>query len=125
MERFTIVDEDEEARLQIKIGKDDQKVIKLDGELDYYNRNKLIAIIESLFAQGSIMFILDLSGITFIDSSGLSSLVLTKRLVENKGGIMPCLFSQKVKKILTLSGLEKFFLSVDTLEEAKINIAQS
>lgn len=111
--------QDDNERLAINVSSDRGNVIRVDGELDFYNRGKLMLVIDSFFTQGQSSFVLDLSNVSYIDSSGLSSLVLVKRLVENRKGMMPCVFSNSVKKIISLSGLEKFFKSYPNIKEAK------
>lgn len=120
MERFTLPqDADEKERVTVDVSAETAYTIHVKGELDFYNRSKLMTVIESAFSQGHKQFALDLSNVSFMDSSGLSSLVLTKRLIENRGGIMPCIFSEVVKRIINLSGLDKFFAKFDNLNDAQ------
>ena len=51
--------------------RDDVAVVALSGELDASNYQQLIDTARSLKAQGAHHFILDLSGLTYMGSSGL------------------------------------------------------
>lgn len=120
MERFTLPKKIESSeRISVKVTTGLAYTIHVEGELDFYNRSKLMSVIDSAFAKGQKQFVMDLKSVSFMDSSGLSTLVLTKRLIENRGGIMPCLLSEVVKRIVNLSGLEKFFAIYDTADDAQ------
>lgn len=117
--------QNDDERLIIKVSNDMGSMIRVGGELDFYNRGKLMLVVDSFFAQEQNKFVLDLSNVSYMDSSGLSSLVLIKRLVENRGGIMPCVFGKSVKRIIALSGLENFFQVFNSADGAKKALASS
>lgn len=124
MERFTLPREvDDTERIAVNVTTGDGYTIHVKGEVDFYNRKKLMTVIEAAFSQGYKQFAMDLSNVSFMDSSGLSSLVLTKRLIENRGGIMPCVFSDVVRRIINLSGLDKFFVISEDIDKARQELA--
>lgn len=107
----------EELRSQLKIDSNiegDIFVVTGSGELDYHSRNRLMTVVDGLFAQRKYDFVLDLSNITFIDSSGLSYLVIMHRISENNKGTIPCVFSDSVKRVLSITNLDKLFLIVSS-----------
>lgn len=107
----------EELRSQLKIDSNiegDIFVVTGSGELDYHSRNRLMTVVDGLFAQRKYDFVLDLSNITFIDSSGLSYLVIMHRISENNKGTIPCVFSDSVKRVLSITNLDKLFLMVSS-----------
>lgn len=107
----------EELRSQLKVDTnviENSFVVTGSGELDYHSRNRLMTVVDGLFAQKKYDFVLDLSNITFIDSSGLSYLVIMHRISENNKGIIPCIFSDNVKRVLSITNLDKLFLIVNS-----------
>lgn len=105
----------EELKSQLKIDTDVKEntfVVTGSGELDFYSRNRLMTVVDGLFAQKKYDFVLDLSNITFIDSSGLSYLVIMHRISENNKGTIPCIFSDNVKRVLSITSLDRLFLIV-------------
>lgn len=107
----------EELRSQLKVDTnviENSFVVTGSGELDYHSRNRLMTVVDGLFAQKKYDFVLDLSNITFIDSSGLSYLVIMHRISENNKGIIPCIFSDNVKRVLSITNLDKLFLMVNS-----------
>jgi len=63
--------------------------------------------------------ILDLSKVSFVDSSGLSSVLLGQRTCKNMGGIMVlCGVKDSVMKVLKIAQLDKNLDILPTLDEA-------
>lgn len=64
--------------------------------------------------------IVDLSGVDFVDSSGLGMLISWFKCVsEAKGRIVFAAITPYVKKIIKISKLDKIFLLADDVEQAK------
>lgn len=85
--------------------------IRLYGEIDHHNALFLREDLDELILRSRPeRLILDLSGIEFMDSAGLGLLMGRYRLVRELGGEMAvdCV-SERVGKILRLSGMERFF----------------
>ena len=66
------------------------------------------------------VLILDLTPVTFCDSSGLSAILLAERqLREQDGGVIVVDVNGKVKTLLTIAKLDQIIPVFDTVEEAR------
>ena len=85
-------------------------VVTLWGEIDHHSAGALRSDLDELILKerpGRLL--LDLSGIEFMDSSGLGLLMGRYRLMKDVGGEMAILHpNARVLKILRLSGMERF-----------------
>src|SRR5579862_5612371 len=59
--------------------------ISLHGELDHYAAPKVEKVLELLGRQGAEEVLLDLSGVTFMDSTGLRVLLRAKEICDQHG----------------------------------------
>lgn len=84
-------------------------VVKPEGELDHHTAGILKQEIESELARGTIRdVVLDLSALTFMDSSGLGVLLgRYKHLARWQGRMLACGLQPPVEKVFRLSGLEQ------------------
>jgi anti-sigma B factor antagonist len=94
----------------------DRVVIRVAGELDAYTaptlRQSLRDIIED---QGNLNIVVDLSVMTFIDSTGLGVLVGALRNVRQRGGdLVLSAPSASALKVLEITGLEHAFTITHT-----------
>lgn len=70
-------------------------------------------------AEGAINIILELSEVSFVDSSGLSSILVGNRLCENEEGLfILTALSEHVMKLIKISQLDKILTIQPTIEEA-------
>lgn len=109
----TVVDDhadlDELAIVTSKEG--DVGVIRADGELDANNADRLRGAVDELFAVGDPTVVLDLAGISFIDSSGLSVLIAAYKQANELGGSLTLRSpSAAVTRLLDVTGQSKRFL---------------
>lgn len=87
---------------------DDIEVIQLDGRFDAAE----VPVITRWFDQNpdAAQVVINLSGVNFIDSSGLSALVKgLKHCRQNKGDLYLCEMQQPVRIIFELTRLDKAF----------------
>jgi anti-sigma B factor antagonist len=78
-------------------------------------KDKLQALIDSK----EVLFVLDLSGVEFIDSTGLGVMTAFLRRLKGLGGNLVLAELQKdVKPIFEITGLKRLFTIADTVEEA-------
>lgn len=103
--RVTPVHDDEAARLSIERAADgDTVVFELAGDLDPHTAPLLDAELEGASATE---IVLDLSGVTFIDSSGLRSIVSChERLAAAGGSLILRRPSEFARRVLDIAGLE-------------------
>jgi len=85
----------------------DTLLVRLGGELDLGTADKLrLALDKELMNKGSKYLILNLSRVTFIDSSGLGVILGRYKRLSRSGGKVFLVGAQPpVKRILELSGL--------------------
>lgn len=85
----------------------DSLLVRLGGDLDLGVADKLRKTLDNQLVEKNIKFlILNLSRVTFIDSSGLGVLLgRYKRLVHSGGKVILVGAQPQVKRILELSGL--------------------
>jgi anti-sigma B factor antagonist len=86
-------------------------LVAVAGELDAYSAPSLEALANDLRSNGCVQFTLDLSQTTFIDSSGLRSLVaLHSKLAEKGDGRLALQApSDPVTRLLRITGLGEHF----------------
>lgn len=62
-----------------------------------------------LIEEGHARLIVDMSAITFIDSSGLGAMVGILKRVGNRGEIVVCGLSSSLKQMFTITRMDKVF----------------
>lgn len=100
-------------------GKDDHVIVTLRGECDLTNADVLRERLLALLGSQTSCVILDLAGLTFIDSSGLTALVVADRRARELGGTIVLAGARKiVARVLSLTALDKHFPVYATVAEA-------
>ena len=85
-------------------------VFEVIGRLDHDNTLRLSTQIEQAQRNGSIHFVLDMSGVSYINSAGLRALVQTFKRVQAAGGNMTIANpSASVQRVFNLVGLDSVF----------------
>ena len=87
----------------------DRTTATLTGELDLSEAEAAAACLQSLLGSGLATLVLDLTGLAFLDSRGISVLVQTWMAVRDQGGRMPIKPSRTVMTPLSVAGLDKVF----------------
>jgi len=99
--------------------KEDVLVIKIKGKFIIGTEDALRNEVQEALAAGWRKVVLDLKGITTIDSSGLAELVSIYTTVTNRGGRLSLSCpSQKVVDIMTITQLISVFDVFDSSDEA-------
>lgn len=94
-------------------------VVTVSGEIDLATQGQLRAKLNDLVVAGHVDLVLDLSGVDFVDSTGLGALIGTRRRVHAFHGSLALVIpNEAVMKVFTITGLEKVFDIHDTLEAA-------
>jgi len=102
------------------VQKDDVMVIKISGELDQYNADKhRIRIDMKIITPDIRKIILDISELSFIDSSGVGFLIGRFKTAKAfcKDLSLVC-SSPYINKILTTCGIERIIKKYKSIEEA-------
>jgi anti-sigma B factor antagonist len=93
-------------------------VIFISGEVDLYTASTLKEMIYELLDTGVSNIILDMTGLEFMDSSGLGVLVGTlKRVRSTDGSLWLICDRDNLLKVFRLTGLDKVFTIHASLEE--------
>lgn len=85
-------------------------LLQITGVLDAVGAAKLLSRLDRLIDQGHRHLVLDLAGVEFCNSSGVSALVRGRaRASAAAGGLRIVAASPRVMRVLTLSGLARMF----------------
>jgi anti-sigma B factor antagonist len=107
--------------LDIRTERDgDVCVVAVAGEIDVYTSPTLKLHLAKAAEEGCQRLAVDLEGVGFIDSSGLGVLVGALRRAKERGGDLVIVCSREpIIKIFRITGLDKVFPIVGTLDEAR------
>ncbi len=93
---------------------DGKPVLDLTGEVDSYNSPKLREKMVSLIDEGNPNLIINMTGVDYIDSTGLGTLVGgLKRASEKNGAIRLICPNEQIYKVFNITGLVKVFSIFD------------
>jgi len=96
-----------DVRIGVSQFGDDSYVIAADGELDMYTVGPLRELVEGLLADGARRLLVDLTGVTFVESASLSVLLeATRALDARHGRLVIASDDALVLRAIELSGLE-------------------
>ena len=114
----------EQERLLKSVTSGGTLIIYLDGDIDHHNARTVRQKIDAkLFIQRPRELVLDLSKVSFMDSSAIGVIIGRYKLVKSFGSevfLVSC--SDSVGKILSMSGIKKIIKIFDTLPDALSNI---
>ncbi|HAK07663.1 MAG TPA: anti-sigma factor antagonist [Spartobacteria bacterium] len=86
-------------------------VLSLKGQIDLHVSPQVAASLGAIIDQEPSRVVVDLSGVSYIDSSGLAALINGAKSVETYGGrFMLAGVQDDVRSILERAGLSQFFL---------------
>jgi anti-sigma B factor antagonist len=84
--------------------------LDIEGELDLYTAPDLEAELRGL-GDDVTHVLVDLTGVTFVDSAGVGLLTQSARLLRRRGGAMIlAIDTASVRRIFELTGLERYFV---------------
>jgi len=96
-----------------------QTVVSLTGEIDLSNHAALRAGLNDLIVNGAVDLVLDMSGVTFIDSTGLGALIGTRRRAHAFRGSLAIVLTDKTSlRVFEITGLDKVFDLYPTVDSA-------
>lgn len=107
--------------MYLKFEKNSDKLIaNLIGELDHHSAEEVRVKIDDRIERDNIKkLILNFSGVTFMDSSGIGVVVGRYKKISSKGGTL-CVtdINKSVNRVFELSGLFKIVDNYSTIDEA-------
>ena len=92
--------------------------LTLSGEIDYGECAVFRINIDRILMSNVAAAIVDLSGVTYLDSSALGLLLSLSRECSQAGSTLVLITSEQVDKMLLLSGLTRVFATAAGMEQA-------
>jgi anti-anti-sigma factor len=105
-----------------------QPVVSVRGELDLSTAPALAEVVEAELAAGSPALAVDLSGTTFLDSSGARALALLARAAQRAGSALTLVIppsNRPVRLVTDLIDLQSVVPIVDSRAEAAVAEGQT
>jgi anti-sigma B factor antagonist len=98
----------EEGVLDIRVGEEDRALtLRASGELDVASAKTFEDELRQAIESGASMVVLDLEGLTFIDSTGLRALLMAAELSRSKGLRLRVIrASKELRRVVEVSGVE-------------------
>jgi anti-sigma B factor antagonist len=93
-------------------------VVKLAGELDLYNAHAVRDELLAVAGRSPDRLVVDLSDVTFIDSTGLGVLIEARTRLPNRRGFLLAAPGVETRRALEISGLDRHFTVHDSLDAA-------
>lgn len=93
-------------------------VVRLTGELDLYNAQVVRDELFAVAAHAPDRVVVDLSAVTFIDSTGLGVLIEAQTQLANRQAFLLAAPGLETRRALELSGLDRHFAVHESLDEA-------
>ena len=92
--------------------------IGVEGEIDFATVNELKSAIDGAFDDSTDRLVVDLSGSSFMDSTGLKTLVMSNRLFEDAGrSFAVAVKGGPVARLIDLSGINTTIRMVETVDD--------
>ena len=99
-------------------------VVAVKGELDQTNIDRLRRCFDAALTDGCTRIVVDLTGVTHMDSSGLAELINAhQRTLAVQGGLALIVRSAAIRRTLEIRGVRDIFNLVETREEALATLA--
>ncbi|MDA5284009.1 MULTISPECIES: STAS domain-containing protein [unclassified Streptomyces] len=95
-------------------------VVELTGVLDHRTSPEVRALLPGLVLGAGQQLVIDLSGLTFCDSSGITVMIAARNhAVGTGGGIALAAVPDRVHRIFRIVGLDRVFTTYDTARDAE------
>ena len=87
---------------------DGRTIVAATGEVDVYTAPVLDEALSTAVSGGATRLVVDLSGVDFLDSTGLSVLVKAlKRVRDSDGSLDVVVIAERVNKVFRITGLDQ------------------
>ena len=87
---------------------DGRTIVAATGEVDVYTAPVLDEALSTAVSGGATRLVVDLSGVDFLDSTGLSVLVKAlKRVRDSDGSLDVVVTAERVNKVFRITGLDQ------------------
>lgn len=97
----------------------DKLLVGLDGELDHFCAQTVRRELDGLLSDMSIRhLVIDFSGTTFMDSSGIGVILGRYRLLRERGGTVSVIhMNRQVGRIFHMAGMDRVIKQLDAKQE--------
>ncbi|HJZ62030.1 MAG TPA: STAS domain-containing protein [Miltoncostaeaceae bacterium] len=96
-------------------------LLVVEGELDIASAERLVGAVEALSGESGEPVVLDLSGVSFVDSSGVRALLEVERVTQGMGRPLALLRpSSAVTRLLELIDMRRRFVELDATDPASL-----
>ncbi|CQR59667.1 STAS domain-containing protein [Streptomyces leeuwenhoekii] len=110
-------DRQDNLELQARSLRADRSLVSVSGVLDLHTASRLADILQPLLQGSSHSVLVDLSGVTFLDSTGLTCLIAAYRTGRTTGaGLVLIAPSERVRRMLALTGADQVLHSYPTAD---------
>jgi anti-sigma B factor antagonist len=100
-------------------------VVAVSGEVDTTTVAELHTVFDDLVTRGEQNYVIDLSNVTFMDSSGLAALArLYKRIRIGRGDVRLCGPRADMRRIIELTRFDRVFEIFGTRDAAIASFAE-
>jgi anti-anti-sigma factor len=94
-------------------------LVALAGEVDATNAEELHGVLESVAREHPRLLLVDLSGLNFMDSTGLRMLLRANRTLDRQGGVLGLVAPQAaVSRVLQLTKADQLVPVYDSVADA-------
>jgi anti-sigma B factor antagonist len=93
-------------------------VVRLGGELDLYNADKIREALREAAAQAPERLVLDVAEVEFIDSTVLGALIEARAAMPDRKGLVIAAPGLEVRRALQVSGLDRHLPVLESVEDA-------
>jgi len=94
-------------------------IVELYGDVDLHHSPDLHATLIDALSDHPSRLIINLSGVPYMDSSGVGTLVeVFRRVSAYKGKMVLCGLTPRVRSVMEITKLDRFFTICDTEEQA-------
>ena len=96
------------------------RLLAVSGELDLTSVGNLRRRLDAAFAEGPPRLVVDLSGVTHMDSTGLAELISAhQRAMELEGRLILVVPSAPIRRTLEIRGVVNLFTVVESRDGAR------
>lgn len=93
-------------------------VVRLAGELDLYNAHEVREVLLSESAKAPERLVVELSRVTFVDSTALGVLIEARAKLPNKRAFLVASPQMETRRALEVSGLDRHFGVYESIDDA-------
>ncbi|MGW2099673.1 STAS domain-containing protein [Streptomyces olivaceoviridis] len=95
----------------------DRHLVTVVGDLDLHTASHLADALQPLVLSGGHSVLVDLSGVAFLDSTGLTCLIAVYRTARSTGARLALIApSERVRRMLALTGTDQVLHSYATVD---------